>query len=43
MKRKRYSEEKIIAILKQHESGVPVVESVRRHGVSEQSTACGFW
>lgn len=37
MKGKRYSEEKIIAILKEHESGVPVMELVRRHGVSEQS------
>ncbi len=37
MKGKRYSEEKIIAILKEHEAGVPTVELVRRHGVSERS------
>lgn len=37
MKGKRYSEEKIIAILKEHESGIPVADLCRRHGVSEQS------
>lgn len=37
MKRKRYSEEQIIGILKAHEAGVPVAELCRRHGVSEQS------
>lgn len=37
MKGKRYSEEKIIAILKEHESGIPVTDLCRRHGVSEQS------
>lgn len=37
MKRKRYTEEQIIAILKENESGVPVPELARRHGVAEQS------
>jgi putative transposase len=37
MKRKRYTEEQIIGILKAHEAGVPVAELCRRHGVSEQS------
>lgn len=37
MKRKRYTEEQIIAILKEHEAGIPVAELCRRHGVSEQS------
>ena len=37
MKGKRYPEEKIIAILKEHESGIPVTDLCRRHGVSEQS------
>jgi putative transposase len=37
MKGKRYSEEKIISILKEHESGIPVADLCRRHGVSEQS------
>ena len=37
MKRKRYTEEQIIAILKEHEAGVAAAELSRRHGVSEQS------
>jgi putative transposase len=35
MKRKRYSEEQIIRILKEAESGVPVREVVRKHGIAE--------
>ena len=37
MKRKRFSEEQIIAILKEHEAGVPVSELCRKHGVSDAS------
>jgi putative transposase len=37
MKRKRYSEEKIISILKEHEAGIRVQDLVRKYGVSEQS------
>lgn len=37
MKRKRYTEEQIIGILKGHEAGVSAPELARRHGVSEQS------
>ncbi|HEY5700906.1 MAG TPA: transposase [Gammaproteobacteria bacterium] len=37
MKRKRYTEEQIIAILKEHEAGSTAAELSRRHGVSEQS------
>lgn len=37
MKRKRYSEEQIIAILKEHEAGVAVRDLVCKYGVSEQS------
>lgn len=37
MKRKRFSEEQIIAILKENEAGVPVAELCRRHGVSDAS------
>ena len=37
MKRKRYTEEKIMAMLKAYEAGFPVAELCRRHGVSEQS------
>lgn len=35
MKKSRFSEEKIIAILKQAEAGVKVAELVRKHGISE--------
>ena len=34
MKRNRFSEEQIIAILKEQEAGVPTAEVCRRHGVS---------
>ena len=37
MKRKRFSEEQIIAILKEHEARVPVSELCRKHGVSDAS------
>jgi hypothetical protein len=35
MKRKRFSEEQIMGVLKQAESGLPVREMVRTHGISE--------
>lgn len=34
MKRSRFSEEQIIGILKEQESGMPTAEVCRRHGVS---------
>jgi putative transposase len=37
MKRKRYSEEKIISILKEHEAGATVVSLARRHGIAENT------
>lgn len=37
MKRKRFTEEQIISILKENEAGALVTELARRHGVSEQS------
>ena len=37
MKRKRYSEEQIISILKEHEAGTSVPELSRRHGVVENT------
>jgi len=33
MKRSRFSEEQVIAILKQHESGVPTADVCREHGI----------
>lgn len=37
MKRKRFSVEQIVAILKQAEVGVPVVELCRQAGITEQT------
>jgi putative transposase len=37
MKRKRHTEEQIIAILKKVETGMPVPEILREHGVSQQT------
>lgn len=34
MKGKRYSEEKIIGILKEHEAGVSAQDLVRKHGIA---------
>ena len=35
MKRKRHSEEQIIAILKEHEAGAKAADLCRKHGISE--------
>ena len=37
MKRKRYTEEKIISILKEHEAGASVPDLSRRHGIVENT------
>ena len=37
MTRSRFSEEQIIAILKQHEAGVSVADLCRMHGISDAS------
>lgn len=37
MKRKRFTEEQIISILKEYEAGAKVSDLVRKHNVSEQS------
>ena len=37
MKRKRYSVEPIVAIVKQAEVGVPVAELIRQAGISKQT------
>lgn len=34
MKRKRYTEEQIIGVLKEAESGLPVDQLIRQHGIS---------
>ena len=35
MKRKRFSDEQIIAILKEHEAGVSAADLARKHGFAE--------
>ena len=35
MKRKRFSEEQIIGILREHEAGAKTADLARKHGVSE--------
>lgn len=37
MKRKRFTEEQIIGMLKEVDAGLPVKELVRKHGISEQT------
>jgi len=37
MKRKRYTEEQIISILKEHEAGASVPDLARRYGVAENT------
>jgi putative transposase len=41
MKRKRHTEEQIIAIPKEHEAGVKTAELCRKHGISEASSTTG--
>ena len=38
MKRKRYSEEKIISILKQHEAGRSIADLSREYGIVENTS-----
>ncbi len=37
MKGKRFTEEQIVAILQEHEAGVPVAELCRKHAVGKDS------
>jgi putative transposase len=37
MKKKRYTEEQIISILKEHQAGAPLPELARRHEVAENT------
>jgi putative transposase len=35
MKKSRFSEEQIIAVLKEHQAGIAVTDICRRHGISD--------
>ena len=37
MKRKRFTEEQIIGVLKEHELGAKTVDLCRKHGISQQT------
>lgn len=37
MKRKRYSEEQIIKILKEHEAGLSAEDVIRKHGIAHST------
>ena len=37
MKRKRFTEEQIIAVLQEHSAGLSVKDLIRKHGIAEQT------
>lgn len=37
MKKKRYTEEQIIGVLKEAEAGIPIKDLTRQHGITEQT------
>ncbi len=41
MKRIRFTEEQIVAVLRQHEAGVKTADLARKHGISE-ATLCNW-
>ena len=41
MKRVRFTEEQIIALLREHEAGARTADLARKHGISEATCATG--
>ncbi|MGY3341255.1 hypothetical protein ACVWZ4_007448 [Bradyrhizobium sp. USDA 4472] len=41
MKRARFTEEQIIAVLKEHEAGAKTADLARKHGISEARSTIG--
>lgn len=37
MRKSRFSESQIVAILKEGEAGIPIAEVIRKHGISRQT------
>jgi len=37
MRKSRFSESQIVAILKEGEAGIPIAEIIRKHGISRQT------
>jgi hypothetical protein len=43
MKRKRFTEEQIIAVLREHDAGAKAADLARKHGISEAGRVLCFW
>ena len=41
MKKSKFSEAQVVAILREGEAGVPIAEILRKHGISRPRSTCG--